>query len=119
MGDSQEGRGKQWLDKGETFDHNDLEAAAKSQGVEILAPRHPGRPDGMDEARRYWTAVTTGGGPFRTTMARPSPQYRTVRRWRLPSVGGPVRREATRLARDCARIARGTDEHLPSPRDKR
>jgi len=50
----------------------------------------------------------------------------------LPSVGGlvrglaftlaqarPVRREATRLARDCARIARGTDEHLPSPRDKR
>lgn len=28
-------RGKQWLDKGETFDHNDLEAAAKSQGVEI------------------------------------------------------------------------------------
>ncbi|MBN9096518.1 MAG: cyclase family protein [Pseudonocardia sp.] len=29
-------RGKQWLDKGETFDHNDLEAAAKSQGVEIL-----------------------------------------------------------------------------------
>ncbi len=50
----------------------------------------------------------------------------------LPSVGGlvrglaftlaqarPVRREATRLARDCARIARGTEEHLPSPRDKR
>ena len=28
-------RGKQWLDKGETFDHNDLEAAAKQQGVEI------------------------------------------------------------------------------------
>ena len=50
----------------------------------------------------------------------------------LPSVGGlvrglaftlaqgrPVRREATRLARECARIARGTEEHLPSPRDKR
>ncbi len=37
----------------------------------------------------------------------------------LPSVGGLVRREATRLARDCARIARGTDEHLPSPRDER
>ena len=50
----------------------------------------------------------------------------------LPSVGGlvrglaftlaqarPLRREATRLARDCARIARGTDEHLPLPRDKR
>jgi kynurenine formamidase len=28
-------RGKPWLDKGETFDHTDLEAAAKSQGVEI------------------------------------------------------------------------------------
>ena len=28
-------RGKQWLDKGETFDHNDLEAAAKAQGVEL------------------------------------------------------------------------------------
>jgi kynurenine formamidase len=28
-------RGKDWLDKGETFDHNDLMAAAKSQGVEI------------------------------------------------------------------------------------
>jgi kynurenine formamidase len=28
-------RGKQWLDKGETFDHTDLEAAAKNQGVEI------------------------------------------------------------------------------------
>ena len=50
----------------------------------------------------------------------------------LPSVGGllrgvaltlgqvrPVSREATRLARDCARIVRGTDEHLPSPKDKR
>jgi polyhydroxyalkanoate synthase subunit PhaC len=50
----------------------------------------------------------------------------------IPSVGGllrgvtlalgqarPVGREATRLARDCARIARGTDEHLPSPRDRR
>jgi polyhydroxyalkanoate synthase subunit PhaC len=32
---------------------------------------------------------------------------------------GPVRREATRLARDCARIARGTDEHLPGPKDRR
>lgn len=28
-------RGKQWLDKGETFDHNDLEDAAKAQGVTI------------------------------------------------------------------------------------
>jgi kynurenine formamidase len=28
-------RGKEHLDKGETFDHNDLEAAAKAQGVEI------------------------------------------------------------------------------------
>jgi kynurenine formamidase len=28
-------RGKDWLDKGETFDHEDLEAAAKAQGVEI------------------------------------------------------------------------------------
>jgi kynurenine formamidase len=28
-------RGKDWLDKGETFDHNDLEAAAKAQGVGI------------------------------------------------------------------------------------
>jgi kynurenine formamidase len=28
-------RGKDWLDKGETFDHNDLEAAAKAQGVSI------------------------------------------------------------------------------------
>jgi Predicted metal-dependent hydrolase len=28
-------RGKPWLDKGETFDHTDLEAAAKRQGVEI------------------------------------------------------------------------------------
>jgi len=28
-------RGKPWLDKGETFDHTDLEAAAKSQGVQI------------------------------------------------------------------------------------
>ena len=28
-------RGKQYLDKGETFDHNDLEAAAAAQGVEI------------------------------------------------------------------------------------
>jgi kynurenine formamidase len=28
-------RGKDWLDKGETFDHNDLEAAAKAQGVTI------------------------------------------------------------------------------------
>ncbi len=50
----------------------------------------------------------------------------------LPSVGGllrgvaltlgqvrPVSREATRLALDCARIVRGTDEHLPSPKDKR
>jgi len=26
---------KEWLDKGETFDHNDLEAAAKAQGVTI------------------------------------------------------------------------------------
>jgi polyhydroxyalkanoate synthase len=33
--------------------------------------------------------------------------------------GRPVGREATRLARDCVRIARGTDEHLPSPKDKR
>ncbi len=50
----------------------------------------------------------------------------------IPSVGGllrglalaaaqarPVAREATRLARDCARIVRGTDEHLPTPKDKR
>lgn len=50
----------------------------------------------------------------------------------MPSVGGllrglalalaqarPVTREATRLVRDCARVARGTDEYLPSPRDKR
>ena len=50
----------------------------------------------------------------------------------LPSVGGllrgvaltlgqarPVGREAARLARDCARIARGTQEHLPPPKDKR
>jgi kynurenine formamidase len=29
-------RGKDWLDKGETFDHTDLEAAAAAQGVEIL-----------------------------------------------------------------------------------
>jgi kynurenine formamidase len=28
-------RGKRWLDKGETFDHTDLEAAAKRQGVTI------------------------------------------------------------------------------------
>ena len=28
-------RGKQWLDKGETFDHNDLQEAAKAQGVTI------------------------------------------------------------------------------------
>ena len=28
-------RGKQWLDKGETFDHNDLQDAAKAQGVTI------------------------------------------------------------------------------------
>jgi kynurenine formamidase len=28
-------RGKQWLEKGETFDHTDLEAAAAAQGVEI------------------------------------------------------------------------------------
>jgi kynurenine formamidase len=28
-------RGKQWLDKGETFDHNDVEDAAKAQGVTI------------------------------------------------------------------------------------
>lgn len=28
-------RGKEWLDKGETFDHHDLEAAAKAQGVTI------------------------------------------------------------------------------------
>jgi kynurenine formamidase len=28
-------RGKQWLDKGETFDHNDLEECAKAQGVTI------------------------------------------------------------------------------------
>ncbi|WAL69521.1 cyclase family protein [Amycolatopsis cynarae] len=28
-------RGKQWLDKGETFDHNDLEEAARAQGVTI------------------------------------------------------------------------------------
>lgn len=28
-------RGKKWLDKGEIFDHNDLEAAAKAQGVTI------------------------------------------------------------------------------------
>jgi kynurenine formamidase len=30
-------RDKQWLDKGETFDHNDLEAAAAAQGVTIEA----------------------------------------------------------------------------------
>ena len=28
-------RGREYLDKGETFDHNDLEACAKSQGIEI------------------------------------------------------------------------------------
>jgi kynurenine formamidase len=28
-------RGKDWLSKGETFDHNDLEATAKAQGVSI------------------------------------------------------------------------------------
>jgi kynurenine formamidase len=28
-------RGKDWLDKGETFDHTDLEAAASAQGVTI------------------------------------------------------------------------------------
>lgn len=28
-------RGKRWLDKGETFDHTDLEAAAKAQGVTL------------------------------------------------------------------------------------
>lgn len=28
-------RGKEWLDKGETFDHTDLEAAARAQGVTI------------------------------------------------------------------------------------
>jgi polyhydroxyalkanoate synthase len=32
---------------------------------------------------------------------------------------GPVGREARRLARDSARIVRGTDEYLPSPKDKR
>jgi len=32
---------------------------------------------------------------------------------------GPVTREARRLARDTARIMRGTDDHLPSPKDKR
>jgi polyhydroxyalkanoate synthase subunit PhaC len=50
----------------------------------------------------------------------------------IPSVGGllrglglvlaqtaPVTREARRLARESARIVRGTDEHLPSPKDKR
>ena len=50
----------------------------------------------------------------------------------LPSVGGllrgvalalgqvrPVSREATRLARDCARVVRGTQEYLPSVKDKR
>ena len=50
----------------------------------------------------------------------------------IPSVGGflrglglvvaqagPVTREARRLARDTARIVRGTDDHLPSPKDKR
>ena len=31
----------------------------------------------------------------------------------------PVTREATRLARDVARIVRGTEEHLPSVKDKR
>jgi hypothetical protein len=31
----------------------------------------------------------------------------------------PVGREATRLARDCVRIVRGTDEHQPSPKDTR
>jgi len=31
----------------------------------------------------------------------------------------PVTREAARLARDCALILAGTDEHLPSPKDKR
>jgi len=28
-------RGKEWLDKGETFDHNDLEAAPKAQASPI------------------------------------------------------------------------------------
>src|SRR4051812_23829200 len=50
----------------------------------------------------------------------------------IPSVGGvvrglgfvlaqagPVSREAKRLARESVQIVRGTDEHLPSPRDKR
>jgi polyhydroxyalkanoate synthase len=50
----------------------------------------------------------------------------------IPSVGGflrglglalaqagPGTREAGRLARDAARIVRGTDDHLPSPKDKR
>jgi polyhydroxyalkanoate synthase subunit PhaC len=50
----------------------------------------------------------------------------------IPSVGGflrglglalaqagPVSREATRLARESVQIARGTDEHRPSPKDKR
>src|SRR5687768_8670099 len=50
----------------------------------------------------------------------------------IPSVGGflrgvglalaqagPVTREAGRLARDTARIVRGTEDHLPSPKDKR
>jgi polyhydroxyalkanoate synthase len=32
---------------------------------------------------------------------------------------GPVSREAKRLARDAARIVRGTDDYLPSPKDKR
>jgi polyhydroxyalkanoate synthase subunit PhaC len=50
----------------------------------------------------------------------------------IPSVGGllrglgvalaqagPVTREARRLARDTAQIVRGTEDHLPSPKDKR
>ena len=42
-------RGKQWLDKGETFDHNDLEAAAEEPGRGDPAARHPGRPYRLDE----------------------------------------------------------------------
>ena len=37
-------RGKDWLDKGETFDHNDLEAAAAGAGRHDRAARHPLRP---------------------------------------------------------------------------
>ena len=46
-------RGKEWLDKGETFDHNDLLAAAEAQGVEI-EPR-----DIMRDPHRLAEATST------------------------------------------------------------